>query len=1005
MTRALPGQKGFWGKVWDGVKAVFAPPIYIADRQAETQIRNTDLTIEANQRLEESRQQLRKQELALQEFQREANLEFQAEQSDLNRSLQSELARLTREFQTQEALLTREFQASEGKKNRKHQEKLARLNMELQAELAKLNREFQANEGKLNREHQVQLEIFRSNLQKWCLEQQKELQLELKALDAELARELRIYDRQTAIEVIHEQKRQNNSPIWLIAEDIVHSNPNQNPIPLRVFLSPPTLRFDRSGDGNDAAKGFPDMEETLGAYLQQFFEKYAAQARPIEFLAGAWTSKFFHSQAATKSMFRGLKTEPTLILESAAEGDYFNLRFGYWGLNWATYRYKSAITMLPWREVLFDLAKDRALRWKEKRDKHIAAGKNAEEFDNRYGLETVKRYRRNLEIIENERLCIEDGDDPSEIERLYSIHQNDYNQLRQFIGICHCIIAGLLADEYFLVHVSPEVRQPPLLPQILPDMLGEIPSEEQEKLAEIVVNFYETLYNVIGKEESAWVAELRLDLAESLLGLPKKHWAEAQIFESVKACLQLKKPGFSEKPGFSAEGELLDALDSALTIDDLGYVEKLNSCLAAVGKNRQLSVVDSCYNRGIQRCKEEKYPAAIVDFNQVLQINPNLAEANYNRGLAYAKLGQYQAAIEDYTQVLRLNPNNANACNNRANAYYKLGDYERAIADYNQALSINPNLPGVAHNRDVAQGVWDEKKRQQREEEERRKVEEEEKKQKQREEEEAKGQEFHFEIITVNAQGREISRKPGKARQKLADLGNGINLEMVYIPGGTFQMGSTEQSDEQPVHQVTVKPLFMGKYPITQEQWQAVMGNNPSSFKGAKRPVENVSWQDAVEFCSKLSQKTGKNYRLPSEAEWEYACRAGTTTPFHFGETITPDLVNYDGNNPYASAPKGLYRQETTPVGSFPPNAFGLYDMHGNIWEWCQDVWHDNYNGAPTDGSVWETGGSDYRVQRGGSWVINAVYCRSAYRVRNALGYRYRDYGFRVALASDFSGS
>jgi formylglycine-generating enzyme required for sulfatase activity len=1003
MTSALPGQQRFWSKLLDGVKTVFTPTVYQADRQAETLTPNTDGTIEANQKLEESRQQLRQQELALQEFQRQANLEIPAAQSDLNSSLQSELARLTRELQTQEVLLTREFPASEGQKNRKHQEKLARLNRELPAEIAKLKREFQAQEGNLNGEHQVQLEILRANLQQWCIEQQKELQLELKFLPAQLARERRIYHRQTAIEVIQEQKRQNNSPIWLIAEDIVDSNPNQNPIPLRVFLSPPTLRFDGSDDGNDAAKDFPDMEETLGAYLQQFWEKYSAQGRPIEFLSGGWTSKFFHSQVATKSIFRGLKTEPTLILESAAEGDYFNLRFGYWGLNWATYRYKSAITMLPWREVLFELAKERAWRWQEKRDKHIAAGKNAEEFDRRYGMETVKRYRRNLEIMENERLCIEDGEDPREIERLYSIHQNDYNQLRQFIGICHCIIAGLLADEYFLVHVSPEVRQPPLLPQILPDLLQEIPSEEQDKLGEIVVNFYQTLYNVIGQEESAWIAEMRLDLAESLLSLPKKHWAETQILESLKAWLQLKQPGFSEKPGCSAEGELLDALDSALTIDDLDYVDQLNRCLAALGKNRQLSVVDSCYNRGIQRCQEEKYAAAIVDFNQVIQINPNLAEANYNRGLAYAQLGQEQAAIEDYTQVLQLHPNNANACKERANTYYKLGDYERAIADYNQALSINPNLPGVADKRDEAQGVWEEKKQKQLQEEERHQVEAEEKKQKQREEEEAQGQEFHFEIITVNAQGREISRNPGKARQKITELDNGINLEMVYIPGGTFQMGSSESSSEQPIHQVTVKPFFMSKYPITQAQWQAVMGNNPSSFPGAKRPVENVSWQDAVEFCAKLSQKTGKNYRLPSEAEWEYACRAGTTTPFHFGETITPDLVNYDGNNPYASAPTGLYRQETTPVGSFPPNAFGLYDMHGNVWEWCQDVWHENYNGAPGDGSAWETGGADDRVLRGGSWNYYAVYCRSADRFTSKLGDRYRLCGFRVAVGSGYA--
>ncbi len=984
MTKALPGKKGFWSHVWDGVKAVFAPHIYQVDREAEAFIYNAELTTETYKQIEASRQHLRKEELALQELQRQANLDFQAEQCDLNRSLQSELARLTRDFQANEGLLTRQFQAEERNKIREHQEKLARLNVEMQSELARLNREFQANEGKLNREHQVQLEIFRSNLQKWCVEQQKELQLQLKAIDAELARELRIYDRQTALEVIHEQKRQNNSPIWLIAEDILHSNPYQTPIPLRVFLSPPTLRFDRSGEGSDAAKGFPDMEESLGAYLQHFFEQYNGQYRPIEFLSGAWTSKFFHSQAAAKSMFRGLKTEPTLILESAAEGDFFNLRFGYWGLNWATYRYKSAITMLPWREVLFDFAKNRALRWKERRDAHVAQGKAVEDFDNRYGMETVKRYLRNLQIVENERLCLEEGDDPTEIDRPYSIHENDYNQLRQFIGICHCIVAGLLADEYFLVHVPPEARKPPLLPQLLPDLLEDLPAEEQEKLVEIVVGFCETLYTAIARDESGWIPEMRLDLAESLLSLPRKQWTEAQIFASAKAWLSQRSMSVPEE-----NQQVLDAVESSLTADDVEYAERLNRCLAAVGKNRQFSVVDCCYNRGIQRCQEKKYSAALVDFTQAIQLNPNLAKAYYNRGIAHFKLGQYRSTIEDCTQVLQLAPKNASAYHNRANAYYKLGEYEQAIADYNQALSLNPNLPGVAHSRDVAQGVWEEKKRQQREEAERRQA-----------EEEAKGREFHFEIVTVNGSGKEINRQPGKAQQKMADLGGGVNLEMVYIPGGTFQMGSAENSLEQPQHSVSIPPFFLGKYPITQEQWQAVMGNNPSSFKGAKRPVENVSWDDAVAFCQRLSQKTGNTYRLPSEAEWEYACRAGTTTPFHFGETITPDLVNYDGNSPYAGASKGLYRKQTTDVGTFPPNAFGLYDMHGNVWEWCQDVWHGNYNEAPGDGSAWESGGDkECRVQRGGSWYYFAVRCRSAYRNGDSEGSRSSYCGFRVAVA------
>ena len=199
------------------------------------------------------------------------------------------------------------------------------------------------------------------------------------------------------------------------------------------------------------------------------------------------------------------------------------------------------------------------------------------------------------------------------------------------------------------------------------------------------------------------------------------------------------------------------------------------------------------------------------------------------------------------------------------------------------------------------------------------------------------------------------------------DLANGVNLEMIAIFGGTFTMGAPEtepqsHDDERPQHLVTIQPFFIGKFAITQAQWKAVaklpkigfdLKPEPSYWKGNNRPVENVCWYDAVEFCARLSKNTGHNYRLPSEAEWEYACRAGTTTPFYFGQTITTDQVNYEGQ----------YQKHTTDVGSFPPNAFGLYDMHGNVNEWCADPWHDNYHGAPTDGSVWDDNSSDNRYK------------------------------------------
>jgi formylglycine-generating enzyme required for sulfatase activity len=238
-----------------------------------------------------------------------------------------------------------------------------------------------------------------------------------------------------------------------------------------------------------------------------------------------------------------------------------------------------------------------------------------------------------------------------------------------------------------------------------------------------------------------------------------------------------------------------------------------------------------------------------------------------------------------------------------------------------------------------------------------------------------------------------------------------IALEMVYIPEGSFLMGSTEgDNDEKPQHLVSVKSFFIGKYPITQSQWKKVaslpkinldLDPEIAFFSGDDLPIEQVSWLDAVEFCKRLSAKTGYNYRLPTEAEWEYAARAGSTTAFAYGDTVTSRLVNYDGSSPYGLAKKTIYRHSTTKVGSLAnPNSFGLYDMHGNVWEWCQDVWHDNYVGAPTDGSAWEIGEKPkLRVLRGGSWDYVAYGCRSAFRDRATDHIKSPFNGLRVVLS------
>ena len=286
-----------------------------------------------------------------------------------------------------------------------------------------------------------------------------------------------------------------------------------------------------------------------------------------------------------------------------------------------------------------------------------------------------------------------------------------------------------------------------------------------------------------------------------------------------------------------------------------------------------------------------------------------------------------------------------------------------------------------------------------------------------------------FDTATVDAKG--VRNPPEKYTAKVftEGLASGAGIDMVSIPGGSFTMGSPvdepeRQANEGPQHHVTLPPFFMSASPITQAQWSvAVLAHpnpirrdldpNPSFFKGIDLPVESITWNQAEEFCLRLTELTGRAYRLPSEAEWEYACRAGTIDAFHFGPTITPELANYCGiggavcgesdgksiasdiygdarydSGAYGQGPTGVFRGKTTPPRTFPPNRFGLYDVHGNVWEYCRDLWSANYAEAPLDGSANLSGPSDgQRTLRGGSWSHNPAICRSAYRDSIAPAY------------------
>ena len=263
--------------------------------------------------------------------------------------------------------------------------------------------------------------------------------------------------------------------------------------------------------------------------------------------------------------------------------------------------------------------------------------------------------------------------------------------------------------------------------------------------------------------------------------------------------------------------------------------------------------------------------------------------------------------------------------------------------------------------------------------------------------EDIKGKKVEYEnqINRLNKEIEELNKKIKGLKNKeepeeLAKQGNSIGMKFTQIPAGKFNMGSEESNDEKPVHKVKINnPFYLGTYPVTQREWKAVMGDNPSYFKGDDLPVERVSWYDVQEFIKKLNEKEGTDkYRLPSEAEREYACRAGTTTRYSFGDSESK-LGGYAWYSKNSD-------DKTHPVCQKKPNPWGLYDVHGNVWEWVQDEWHDGYGGAPTNGSAWESGDSAYRIFRGGSWGYLAGDCRSAIRNYHALGYRSYNLGFRL---------
>ena len=502
--------------------------------------------------------------------------------------MQLELAELSHDLQTHENL----------------------LNRNLQRQLVELNQEFQTQQGSISRDFAEKVEIFKAELQKYFFQEQRELQLQLKAQDIALARELREYDRQTAISVIQAQIRQNNSPIWLVAEDLLNQGSLTGVLPLHVFLSPPVIKNDHKNKDSANTKGFPEIEQYLQEELRRLFERYQTHARPIDYHGGAWKTKEIASEAAAHQISIGLKSEPTLILESILEGEKLSISLGYWGLG-TKQRYKTLMSF-SWWEALYDFIKQRTETWFHCRAEE---GTSEAEWIAKYGEKFVRKYQANQAMMVREQEWQEWGEDIREIpDRTYNPAPRDWENLKQFVSICHCAIAGWIADEYFLLDASPDCRQQPLLPDLMPELLSGMSEAIKQQFIDASTLVYQNLYQRLLGEIPDWEPELRLELAASLIKLPNLEAGREEINASLAAWL--KGRGINWQPSTP----VIPLLAEVAKPEDEGYFHTLHQAWQSIDITDEVDMGSAYHRRGEDFFRRGDYGAAIADFDRALSL-------------------------------------------------------------------------------------------------------------------------------------------------------------------------------------------------------------------------------------------------------------------------------------------------------------------------------------------------------------------------------------------------
>ena len=629
----------------------------------------------------------------LQEKQKVAQLEIeymrtmsQIKLQQNNQQFQLDLQQNNQEFQRELEIARQEFQAKiveyQCQENRKLQEFIKAVDMQI----AKSNQEFQA----------------------WLFQQQKQLQIELAQYNRDTQFFIAAYQREAALELAAYQRKStqeikelDNWPLKNYPWQILEYHQGRNPIPIQIILAPPEIDYDRFEHLNKTStSGFPKVEKRLSQHLRNFLEKYYPlenERRPTELIDRAWDSNRFAGGSAVKSIFSRLKSEPILLIESEVDGDLINIKVAYWGGGQEiSPLHKTMIRHLHYPNILYEFAIQRALHWETNvKQKLLAKGKTEQEINQRCGGDNslnLNIYRENQELAA----------DGIEIECHYKTNSEDFGKLSALLGAYHNIIAALFTDIHYLIHTNLS----PKLPELLPELETEFSVDRRlaDDLFQMVVESYIGSLRAMEKDRSELVPGFAADIALGLTGLSNPTFAEQMLDFSLESWLNSRY--------LSVENgrEKFDMVAENLLPLDREFVTKVNRCLVGLAKEKKLSVINSCYQRAIEKFNLEKYQEAIIDFGYVIDLNSKFTDGYYRRGLAYIQLANYREAVDDLTQVIRLDASHAPAYNYRGNSYYKLGKYQQAVDDYDRA--INLGLNEAVKNRDIVLGVWQEIKRQ-----------------------------------------------------------------------------------------------------------------------------------------------------------------------------------------------------------------------------------------------------------------------------------------------------